>query len=92
MTDTQITWVVGGAVVVIVVFLLRDKIFSLSANKDGFKLDNKQPEQKHGVVVEDAKAHEGSIDVENNAGDGVTAKKLDAKTDIRATNNPAPKP
>ena len=92
MTDTQIIAVVAGVVVVVVVLLLKGNTFNLKGNKKGFAIDNKPAEQRPGVSVEGAVARKGSVNIENNQGDGVAAKALDAAKDINVRNNPGPKP
>jgi hypothetical protein len=91
MTNEQTIGIVVGVVVVAVVFLLRGKIFSIKADKGGFQIDNKPPEQKPGINVEGAIARKGDVAIENNQGDGIAAKNLDAAKNVKVTNNPVPK-
>ena len=91
MTTEQIGIIVGAVAAVAIVLALRKNGFSFKGNRRGFKIDNTPPEQKPGVSVEGAISHKGAIKVENNHGDGVAAKKLDAAKDISVTNNPGPK-
>ena len=75
-----------------IVFLLRDRIFSLKGTKGGFDPRAAPPEQKPGVVAEGLKARTGSALIENQAGTGVEARDVEAGKDIRVTNSPPPKP
>ena len=91
MTNEQ--FIIAGVIVgvVVIVFLLKDKIFNIKGSKKGFEIDTQQPVQRPGVEVRDAVARKGSVQIENNAGDGVKAEGLDAGKNVTITNNPRPK-
>ncbi len=91
MTEKVIIAIVAAIAVVAIVWFLRKNNFSFSGNKRGFKLDNKPPEPKSGVSVDGVKSRKGSATIENNMGDGVSAKDIEAEKDVSIRNNPGPK-
>jgi membrane protein implicated in regulation of membrane protease activity len=91
MTTEQSLIAAGLIALVVIVFLLRHKIFKIRLRSDGVEVDNEQPIQRTGVVVGKAVARGGSIKIENYKGDGVEASDLDAAKDVNVTNNPSPK-
>lgn len=92
MTNDQILIAGGLIALVIIVFLLKDKIFSIIANKKGVTIDSQQPQQRPGVEVKDVVSRKRAVMIENNAGDGVKAQGINAAEDVTVTNNPPPKP
>ena len=92
MTNEQILYAILAVAVVIIVVLLRGKIFKVKADGKGFEIDSAPPEQRPGVEVKGAVSRKGAVNVENNAGDGVKAEDLDGATAVTVKNNPAPKP
>ena len=93
MTNDQI--LIAGSLIalVVVVFLLKDKIFAIKASKKkGFSINSAQPQQQAGVVVKGIVSRKSAVVIENNAGDGVKAEGVDAVNDVTVSNNPPPKP
>ena len=93
MTDNHllIVNVVSLVALVVIVFLLKDKIFKIKVSKKALAIDSQPPPQRPGVVVDGAVSRQGTVKVENNVGDGVKAGGLDGAQDVSVTNNSPPK-
>ena len=92
MTNDQILIAGGLIALVTIVFLLKDKIFSIVASKKGVTIDSAQPHQRPGVAVKDVVSQKRAVKIENNVGDGVDAEGIKAADEVTVTNNPPPKP